>query len=225
MDNYYSLPAEEVLRKLDVNVGQGLSEAEVGKRVEEHGQNKLASQKQKTVFAMFVEQFKSSMVVILLIAAIVSGVIGVMEGEGLVETYVILAILVVNALIGTIQEKRAQSSLEALNRMSSPHTKVLREGQVSEIDSVDIVPGDIVILETGDIIPADTRLLEAVNLKVQESALTGESVPVDKWDEVLPNEEIPLGDRHNMAFSTSVVTYGRGKGVVVGKIGRASCRE
>jgi Ca2+-transporting ATPase len=216
MDNYYSLPGEEVLQKLDVSASQGLSDTEVDKRIEEHGQNKLAAQKQKTIFAMFVEQFKSSMVVILLIAAIVSGVIGVMEGEGLVETFVILAILVVNALIGTIQEKRAQSSLEALNRMSSPHTKVLREGQVSEIDSVDIVPGDIVILETGDIIPADTRLLEAVNLKVQESALTGESVPVDKSNEVLPNEEVPLGDRHNMAFSTSVVTYGRGKGVVVG---------
>lgn len=216
MDRYYSLPAEEVLREQAVEADRGLSDTEVAKRVEEHGLNKLASQKQKSLLAMFIEQFKSSMVLILLIAAIVSGIIGVMEGEGLVETFVILAILFVNAIIGTVQEKRAQSSLEALNKMSSPHTKVLRGGQVSEIDSVDIVPGDIVILETGDIVPADTRLLETVNLKVQESALTGESVPVDKINEVLPDEEIPLGDRHNMAFSTSVVTYGRGKGVVVG---------
>lgn len=199
-----------------MDAGQGLSDAEITKRVEEHGLNRLAAQKQKSLLSMFIEQFKSSMVVILLVAAVVSGVIGVMEGEGLVETFVILAILIVNAVIGTVQEKRAQSSLEALNKMSSPHTKVLRGGQVSEIDSVDVVPGDIVILETGDIVPADTRLFEVVNLKVQESALTGESVPVDKSRDVLPNEEIPLGDRHNMAFSTSVITYGRGKGVVVG---------
>ena len=216
MDHLYSLPAEEVMEQFGVDAGQGLSDAEITKRVEEHGLNRLAAQKQKSLLSMFIEQFKSSMVVILLVAAVVSGVIGVMEGEGLVETFVILAILIVNAVIGTVQEKRAQSSLEALNKMSSPHTKVLRGGQVSEIDSVDVVPGDIVILETGDIVPADTRLFEVVNLKVQESALTGESVPVDKSRDVLPNEEIPLGDRHNMAFSTSVITYGRGKGVVVG---------
>ncbi|NLJ00370.1 MAG: HAD-IC family P-type ATPase, partial [Bacteroidales bacterium] len=216
MDHLYSLPAEEVMQQFGVDAGQGLSDAEITKRVEEYGLNRLAAQKQKSLLSMFIEQFKSSMVVILLVAAVVSGVIGVMEGEGLVETFVILAILIVNAVIGTVQEKRAQSSLEALNKMSSPHTKVLRGGQVSEIDSVDVVPGDIVILETGDIVPADTRLFEVVNLKVQESALTGESVPVDKSRDVLPNEEIPLGDRHNMAFSTSVITYGRGKGVVVG---------
>ena len=216
MDHLYSLPAEEVMEQFGVDAGQGLSDAEITKRVEEYGLNRLAAQKQKSLLSMFIEQFKSSMVVILLVAAVVSGVIGVMEGEGLVETFVILAILIVNAVIGTVQEKRAQSSLEALNKMSSPHTKVLRGGQVSEIDSVDIVPGDIVILETGDIVPADIRLFEVVNLKVQESALTGESVPVDKSRDVLPNEEIPLGDRHNMAFSTSVITYGRGKGVVVG---------
>ena len=204
------------MQQFGVDAGQGLSDAEITKRVEEHGLNRLAAQKQKSLLSMFIEQFKSSMVVILLVAAVVSGVIGVMEGEGLVETFVILAILIVNAVIGTVQEKRAQSSLEALNKMSSPHTKVLRGGQVSEIDSVDIVPGDIGILETGGIVPADTRLFEVVNLKVQESALTGESVPVDKSRDVLPNEEIPLGDRHNMAFSTSVITYGRGKGVVVG---------
>ena len=148
-----------MLLKQGVEADKGLSTSEVAKRVEEYGLNKLASRKQKSVLTMFIEQFKSSMVVILLIAAIVSGIIGTIEGEGLVETFVILAILFVNAIIGTVQEKRAQSSLEALNKMSSPHTKVLRDGQVSEIDSVDIVPGDIVILETGDIVPADTRLL------------------------------------------------------------------
>ena len=216
MKPYYSQPADELLRQLNVDADSGLSDEEVKQRLATHGPNELQSEKQKSLVAIFFEQFKSSMVVILLIAAIVSGVIGVMHQEGLTESYVILAILIINAIIGTVQERKAQSSLEALNRMSAPQTKVLRRGQVAEVVSTAIVPGDIVILDTGDIIPADLRLLEAVNLKVQESALTGESVPVEKHDGLLDEGEVPLGDRDNMAFSTSVVTYGRGKGVVVG---------
>lgn len=216
MDQYYNQKVDEVLQKLEVNPLNGLSEAEIERRTEKYGLNKLATKKQKTLLAIFLEQFKSSMVVILLIAAIISGVIGIMEGEGLVETFVILAILLLNAIIGTVEERKAQTSLEALNKMSSPHTKVLREGQIAEIDSVNIVPGDIVVLDTGDIIPADMRLLEAVNLKVQEAALTGESVPVEKVNTPLQGTDIPLGDRTNMAFSTSIVTYGRGRGVVIG---------
>lgn len=215
-DRYYSQPVEEILQQLEVSSDRGLSEEEVQKRLARYGANQLQSKKQKTLLIMFLEQFKSIMVVILLIAAIISGVIGIMEGEGLVEAFVILAILVVNAVIGTVQEKKAQSSLDALNKMSSPHSKVLRDGQVTEITSTDIVPGDIVVLDTGDVIPADLRLIEAVNMKVQESALTGESVPVEKSREVLEAKDLPLGDRDNMAFSTSTVTYGRGKGVVVG---------
>ncbi|QRX63199.1 cation-translocating P-type ATPase [Dysgonomonadaceae bacterium zrk40] len=216
MKPYYSQPAEELLRQLNANADTGLSDEEVKQRLATHGPNELQSAKQKSLFAIFFEQFKSSMVVILFIAAIVSGVIGVMHHEGLTESYVILAILIINAIIGTVQERKAQSSLEALNRMSAPQTKVLRGGQVAEVVSTAIVPGDIVILDTGDIIPADLRLLEAVNMKVQESALTGESVPVEKHHGLLEEGEVPLGDRDNMAFSTSVVTYGRGKGVVVG---------
>lgn len=216
IEQYYNQSVDEVLQKLEVSLQTGLSEDEVKERLTRYGPNQLESRKQKTLLMMFLEQFKSIMVIILLAAAILSGVIGVMEGEGLVEAFVILAILVINAVIGTIQERKAQSSLEALNKMSSPHSKVLRGGQVTEITSTGIVPGDIVILDTGDIIPADLRLLEAVNMKVQESALTGESVPVDKVDNVLEAQELPLGDRDNMAFSTSTVTYGRGKGVVVG---------
>lgn len=216
MNLFYNQPIEEVLKNYDVLPDQGLSDDEVKKRLEEHGFNQLESKKQKSVWAMFFEQFKSSMVVILLIAAIISGVIGVMEGEGLVETYVILAILLVNALIGMAEEKKAQSSLEALNKMSSPRTKVLREGEVTEIVSTEVVPGDIVVLDAGDIIPADMRLVDAINLKIQEAALTGESVPVEKSNAVLEGADISLGDRENMAFSTSIVTYGRGKGVVVG---------
>ena len=216
MDHFYNQPIDDLLQQFDVTSVAGLSDEEVRRRIEEHGPNRLESKKQKSLLSMFFEQFKSSMVVILLIAAIISGVIGVMHNEGLVESFVILAILIINAIIGTMQEMKAQSSLEALNRMSSPQTKVLRGGQVTEVASTGIVPGDIVLLDTGDIIPADLRLIEAVNLKIQESALTGESVPVEKSDAPLEEEEISLGDRDNMAFSTSIVTYGRGKGVVVG---------
>lgn len=216
MEKYYNQSIEEILKKYDVSLQQGLSSSEVEKRLEKYGYNRLKSKKQKSAFAIFIEQFKSSMVIILLVAAIVSGVIGVMENEGLVETYVILAILIINAVIGMIQELKAQSSLEALNRMSSPHTKVIRDGEVTDISSTDVVPGDVVVLDTGDIIPADMRFTETVNLKIQEAALTGESVPVEKHHEVLQGDEIALGDRTNMGFSTSIVTYGRGKGVVVG---------
>ena len=215
MDAYYSQPAEDILKEFGVDSQTGLSDDEVKQRLKVHGFNELMSAKKKSLFTMFVEQFKSSMVLILFIAAIISAVIGVMHNEGMTESIVILSILLVNAIIGMVQEMKAQSSLEALNQMSAPHSKVLRSGQVEEVVSTQIVPGDIVILDTGDIIPADLRLLESVNLKVQESALTGESVPVDKHDGLLEEGEIPLGDRHNMTFSTSVVTYGRGKGVVV----------
>src|SRR5690554_7591927 len=195
MDQYYNQKVDEVLQKLEVNPLNGLSEAEIERRTEKYGLNKLATKKQKTLLAIFLEQFKSSMVVILLIAAIVSGVIGVMEGEGLVESFVIIAILLLNAIIGTVEERKAQTSLEALNKMSSPRTKVMREGQIEEIDSTEIVPGDIVVLDTGDIIPADMRLIEAFNLKVQESALTGESVPVDKIESTLEGSDIRSEER------------------------------
>lgn len=216
MNPYFNQQVEETLKQFNVSPDKGLSSAEAKKKLEEFGPNQLESKKQKTLAAMFFEQFKSSMVIVLLIAAGVSAFIGIREGEGLTESIIILAILVVNAVIGTWQEKKAQSSLEALNKMSAPHSKVLRDGAVTEITSTEIVPGDIVVLDTGDIIPADMRLVEAVNLKVQESALTGESVPVEKHTDVIEGLEVPLGDRGNMAFSTSVVTYGRGKGVIVG---------
>ncbi|MDD3789087.1 MAG: cation-transporting P-type ATPase, partial [Petrimonas sp.] len=170
MNPYFNQQVEETLKQFNVSPDKGLSSAEAKKKLEEFGPNQLESKKQKTLAAMFFEQFKSSMVIVLLIAAGVSAFIGIREGEGLTESIIILAILVVNAVIGTWQEKKAQSSLEALNKMSAPHSKVLRDGAVTEITSTEIVPGDIVVLDTGDIIPADMRLVEAVNLKVQESA-------------------------------------------------------
>lgn len=215
MKHYYNQNIDEILQQFGVSVERGLSKDEAKKRFEIHGPNRLETTKQKSTLQIFFDQFKGSMVMILFVAAIISGIIGLQNGEGFLDTIVILAILVVNAIIGTVEEKKAQSSLEALKKMSAPHSKVLRDGEIIEIPSTEIVPGDIVILETGDIVPADMRLVEAVNLKIQESALTGESVPVEKNADALDAEDIPLGDRKNMAFSTCIVTYGRGKGIVV----------
>jgi len=215
MKHYYNQNIQEILQQFEASAERGLSNDEAKKRLEIYGPNRLETTKQKSTLQIFFAQFKGSMVMILFVAAIISGIIGLQNGEGFLDTIVILAILVVNAIIGTVEEKKAQSSLEALKKMSAPHSKVLRDGEIIEILSTEIVPGDIVILETGDIVPADMRLVEAVNLKIQESALTGESVPVEKSADTLDAEDIPLGDRKNMAFSTCVVTYGRGKGIVV----------
>ncbi len=215
MKYFYNQSIEEILQQFGVSAEKGLSAAEVKKRLETYGPNRLQSIKQKSTLQIFLDQFKGSMVMILFVAAIISGVIGLQNGEGFLDTIVILAILVVNAVIGMVEEKKAQSSLEALKKMSAPRSKVLREGEIVEISSTEIVPGDIVVLDTGDIVPADMRLIEAVNLKIQESALTGESVPVEKNVKTLSIEDVPPGDRTNMAFSTCVVTYGRGKGIVV----------
>ena len=216
MEKYYKKSIDEVQEELNVNLNKGLSSDEVEKRLAEYGENRLTAKAKKSLLTLFVEQFKSFMVLILLVAAAVSGVMGVLHNEGLLDTYIILGILIVNAIIGVVQERNAEASLEALNKMSSPHSKVFRNGEVAEISAVEIVPGDIVVLDTGDIVPADLRLTEIANLKIQESSLTGESVPVLKNTKQLESDEdIPLGDRENMAFSTGMVTYGRGRGIVV----------
>ena len=214
MASFYNQEFAEVLSQLKTSAETGLSSEEVKKRLEEHGYNQLVARNRKTFFQMFMAQFKSFMIIILLIAAVISGVVGVMEGEGLLDTFVILGILVLNAFIGAIQERKAESSLEALKNLAAPVTKVLRNGVIMEISTRELVPGDIVILETGAVIPADLRLIEAINLKIQESSLTGESVPVEKKSTALTGNNIALGERVNMAFSTGIVTYGRGRGVV-----------
>lgn len=214
MANFYNQDFAEVLSQFKTSKDTGLTSDEVKARLEEHGYNQLIAKNRKSFFQMFMAQFKSFMIIILLIAAVISGIVGVLEGEGLLDTFVILGILVLNAFIGAVQERKAESSLEALKNLAAPVTKVLRNGVVSEIPTRELVPGDIVILETGAVIPADIRLIEAVNLKIQESSLTGESVPVDKKTTALTGGDVALGDRVNMAFSTGMVTYGRGKGIV-----------
>lgn len=214
MTEAYRQEAADLIRELGANESSGLTTAEVKRRQEQYGFNQLESKSKKSFLRMFLEQFRSFMIIVLLIAAAISGVVGVMEGEGLLDTYIILGILLVNALIGAVQEKKAETSLEALKELASPLSKVLRDGAISEVNTRELVPGDIVILETGAVIPADIRLTEAINLKIQESSLTGESVPVDKVTNALTGDDIPLGDRKNMAFSSGMVTYGRGRGVV-----------
>ncbi len=215
MNTFYNQEINKIVEHFKTDLASGLSREEASRRLDEYGYNQLTGKKKRTFLQMFISQFKSFMIIVLLIAAVISGVVGVYEGEGLLDTWVILGILIVNAFVGAFQERKAETSLEALKSLSAPLTKVLREENIMEIPSKDLVPGDIVILETGAVIPADLRLVEAINLKIQESALTGESVPVEKDSEVLPGDNISLGDRINMAFSSGIVTYGRGRGVVV----------
>jgi len=215
MTQFYNEDFRKIITRLKTDVEKGLQTDEVKRRLEEYGYNQLDSKRKKTFAQRFIEQFKSFMIIILLIAAAISGVVGIMEGEGLLDTFVILGILILNAFVGAFQERKAETSLEALKSLATPLTKVLRDGVIKAVLTTHLVPGDIVILETGAVIPADLRLIEAVNLKIQESALTGESVPVYKQTDPPKGEHISLGDRLNMAFSSGMVTYGRGRGVVV----------
>ena len=213
--NWFQKDVEEVEKELETNLEKGLTTEEVTKRREKYGLNELKSKKKKSLFQKFLDQFKDFSIIVLIIAAIVSGVVGVAEGEGITDTIIILIVVVVNAIIGVTQESKAEKSLEALQKLTDHASKVIRNGEVTVIPAKELVPGDIVVLDTGDYIPADLRIIEAVNLKSQEASLTGESVPVEKTTEKIDDEETSLGDRLNMLFSSSLVTYGRGKGIVV----------
>ena len=213
--NCFQKDVEEVEKELQTNIEKGLTTEEVTKRREKYGLNELQSKKKKSLFQKFLAQFKDFSIIVLIIAAIVSGVVGVAEGEGITDTIIILIVVVVNAIIGVTQESKAEKSLEALQKLTDHASKVIRNGEVTVVPAKELVPGDIVVLDTGDYIPADLRIIEAVNLKSQEASLTGESVPVEKTTEKIEDEETSLGDRLNMLFSSSLVTYGRGKGIVV----------
>ena len=215
LKEFYTMTVEEVTQHFQTSLAIGLSANEVKKRREQYGLNEFEKKKGKSLLSKFIAQFKSFMIIVLLIAAAISGVVGYLEGEGFTDAIIILAIVIINAIIGVAQEAKAEQSLEALEKMSAPQCKVVRGGQVVVIESKELVPGDVVILDTGDSIPADLRLAEAVNLKVQDAALTGESVPEEKFTEAISGE-VPLGDRDNLGFSSSTVTYGRGTGIVIG---------
>ena len=216
MENkWFNKTVEETCEILQTNEEKGLTEEQVAEKRKEYGYNELKAKKKKSLFIKFLEEFKDFMIIILIIAAIISGIVGIMEGEGITDTIIILIVVIVNAIIGVAQENKAEKSLEALQKLSSHAAKVIRNGSLVVLPARELVPGDIVVLETGDYIAADLRLIEAVNLKVQESSLTGESVPVEKNTIAMSEEKVGIGDRTNQAFSSSLVTYGRGKGIVV----------
>ena len=214
-EEWFQKSIEEIENQFQVNEEQGLSNEQIIQNKNVYGTNELAAKKKKSLFVKFLEQFKDFMIIILIIAAVISGIVGYYEGEGITDSIIILIVVIVNAIIGVAQESKAEKSLEALQKLSSHVAKVIRNGNVEVVPSKDLVPGDIVILDTGDYVPADLRLIEAINLKAQEASLTGESVPVDKNTQTIKNEKVELGDRTNMVFSSSLITYGRGKGIVV----------
>ncbi|MCL2391700.1 MAG: cation-translocating P-type ATPase [Oscillospiraceae bacterium] len=207
---FYCKSAEQSLVELNSDFTNGLSSMEAQKRLEQNGSNRLHSAQRKSLFLRILEQFKDFLVIILIIAAVIS----VIAGDGLKDAIIILAILVVNMIIGITQENKADNALKELKNMSSPKAKVKRDGVLDKIDSDKVVVGDIVTLDAGDYIPADIRIIESMNLKVDESALTGESLSVEKNAEVIFDDEVSLGDRINLASMGTVVTYGRGVGVV-----------
>ena len=213
--NWFNKDVEDVEKILETNINNGLTTEEVGKRREKYGLNELKAKKKKSLIIKFLEQFKDFSIIILIIAAIVSGAVGIAQGEGITDTIIILIVVIVNAIIGVSQESKAEKSLEALQKLTDHASKVIRNGEVTVVPAKELVPGDIVVLDTGDYIPADLRIIEAVNLKSQEASLTGESMPVEKNNKKIEDEEIGIGDRVNMLFSSSLVTYGRGKGIVV----------
>ena len=214
-ENWFNLSSDDAIKKLESNETVGLSDEKVAERREKYGLNELQGAKKKSVFIKFLEQFKDFMIIVLILAAIISGVVGYIQGEGITDSIIIMIVVIVNAIIGVAQENKAEKSLEALKKMSSYSAKVIRDGKLLVVPSKDLVPGDLVVLETGDYVPADIRLIEAVNLKSQEASLTGESVPTDKYANTISDPEVAIGDRTNMLFSSSLITMGRGKGIVV----------
>ncbi|MBO6232601.1 MAG: cation-translocating P-type ATPase [Clostridia bacterium] len=215
MENWFNKEIKDVENILQTDVEKGLTSEEVTKRREKYGLNELQAAKKKSLLQRFLDQFKDFSIIVLIIAAIVSGIVGVANGEGITDTIIILIVVLVNAIIGVSQESKAEKSLEALQKLTDHASKVIRNGEVIVVPAKELVPGDIVVLDTGDYIPADLRIIEAVNLKAQEASLTGESLPVEKETKKIENPETGIGDRVNMAFSSSLVTYGRGKGIVV----------
>ena len=208
---FYTQGVEEVLKSLDTSV-DGLSTAQAKERLDAYGYNELDEGEKRSLLSKFIDQFKDLMIIILLVAAALSIIT---EGRhGLTDACIIFAVVVLNAAFGVYQEGQAEAAIEALKNMSSPMARVRRDGNVVEIDSRELVPGDIVLLEAGDVVPADMRLIEAASLKIEESALTGESVPVEKDITETVEAEAGIGDRVNMCYQNSNVTYGRGTGVV-----------
>ncbi|MBQ6946849.1 MAG: HAD-IC family P-type ATPase, partial [Clostridia bacterium] len=212
---FYNNTPEEIFDSL-ASTESGLSAAQAQERLEKNGPNKLEAAKGKSLLRRFFEQLTDPMIIILLVAAAVSGVMAVVENESFADVIIILSVVLINAVLGVYQESKAEKAIEALQEMSAATSKVIRDGVMKVVPSESLVVGDIIALEAGDAVPADARLLESASLKVEEAALTGESVPVDKMIDLLGlgGEDVPLGDRKNMVYMGGTVVYGRGKAVV-----------
>ena len=213
MDKDYNRSPQEVLDELHTSA-QGLTPEEAEARLAKHGPNKLKEAEKPSVFQRFLTQLKDPMLLILMAAAAVSAVTNALSNESFTEVFIILAVVLLNAILGVVQESKAEAAIEALQTMTAAKCKVLRGGHQIVVESSQLVPGDVVVLEAGDAIPADGRLLECASLKIEEAALTGESVPVTKAVELLTGSDVPLGDRKNMCYMGSTVVYGRGKAVI-----------
>lgn len=216
--NYYNEEKEKVFLSLESSQN-GLSDEEASARLERNGKNRLKEGKKKSFIVRFLSQLADPMIIILLCAALVSGVLAVVENESFADVIIILAVVLINAFLGVFQESKAEKAIEALQKMSASTSKVIRDGKLKAIHSEDLVVGDIIVLEAGDAVPADARIIECASLKVEEAALTGESVPVNKIVEAIAiqegEKEVPLGDRKNMVYMGSTVVYGRGIAIVV----------
>jgi Ca2+-transporting ATPase len=208
--DWHVAPAEEALARLQTDPQAGLSASEAASRLARHGRNEIAEGRRRGPLLMLLDQFRDFMILVLLAAAVISGVVG-----DLTDTLVILVIVVLNAVIGFVQEYRAERVIAALRAMAAAHARVVRDGSALTLPAHDLVPGDLVLLEAGNAVPADLRLVEAVQLKVEEAALTGESQPVEKHVRALTDPQLPIGDRRNMAYKGTLVTYGRARGLVV----------
>ena len=212
---WHTLIKDEVLRKLKTNEKLGLRQDEVIKRQEKYGKNRLKDKQKESIFIKFVKQFNDFMIIILIIASIVSAVISYLQGENdYIDSIIIIAIVILNAIMGVVQEAKAEKSIEALKEMTPTKAKVIRNGQTSEINAEELVPGDIVILEAGNYVPADCRIIESFNLKIEESSLTGETEPILKDENKIVKEKTSLGDMVNMAFMTGIVVNGHAKVVI-----------
>ncbi len=209
MSKWYSMDVSQVMGELRSSAASGLTEEEAVSRFSTYGPNALVEGKRKTLIARFLDQFKGFLVILLLVSAAISAVFSEFG-----DAAAILVIVIINAVLSVIQENKAENALEALKRMTNPKARSLRSGRISVVDASSLVPGDIVLLDAGDIVPADLRLIEDASLRIEEAAITGESLPSEKTSAIRLDEDIPLGDRINMAFMGTSVTYGRGRGVV-----------
>ena len=214
----YLSSIEDVLKE-ENSSEQGLTSSDAEKRLQQYGKNKLKEGKKASLFERFMKELADPMIIILIVAAAISGVTAFYEGESFTDVIIILAVVVINAVLGVVQESKAEAAIEALQEIAAATSKVLRDGKVVTLRSEDLVPGDVVLLEAGDAVPADGRIIESASMKIEEAALTGESVPVNKIVSILNldgEKDVPLGDRKNMMYMGSTVVYGRGKAVITG---------